>query len=82
MREAGPSGALSQAGLVVVLAVLAQPGAGAIDLIAAQEVRPHAIGGGPGEDLNGQLVRASLDLAGFAGRCGRQATPPPGLARV
>jgi hypothetical protein len=43
-------------GLIAVLQVLAQLGARAIDLIAAHEVQPHAIGERPGENVEGQLA--------------------------
>jgi hypothetical protein len=51
----------------VVLQVLAQFGAGAIDLIAAHEVQPHAVGEGLGEDIDGLLA------LGAEGQADRQA---------
>ena len=42
-------------GLVVVFEVLAQLGAVAVDLVAADEVQPDAVGDGLGEDVDGQL---------------------------
>ena len=45
----------------MVFAELAQLGAGAVDLIAAHEVQPHAVGEGLGEDVDGQLALGAED---------------------
>ena len=43
--------------LVMAFAELPQLGARTVDLIAAHEVQPHAVGEGLGEDVDGQLLR-------------------------
>jgi hypothetical protein len=43
-------------GLIVVFAELAQLGARSVHLVAADEVQPHAVGQGLGEDVGGQLA--------------------------
>jgi hypothetical protein len=67
-------------GLVVVLQVLAQLGAGTIDLIAAYEIQPHAVGGGLGEDVGGQLALGaeSQVLRQAHGRRRHRVTDVPG----
>ena len=43
-------------GLVAVFAVLAQLGAGAVNIVAAHEIQPHATSERLGEDVGGQLA--------------------------
>ena len=54
-HQAEAGGNPQHVGLIVVFQVLAQLGAGAVDLIAAHEVQPDAVGDGLGEDVDGQL---------------------------
>jgi hypothetical protein len=57
-------------GLTAALQVLAQLGTGSVDLIAAHEVQPYAVGKGVGEDVDGQLA------LGAEGQVRRQGTLP------